>query len=206
VTNTDESRSSSDTVNNQTGSETDAENDQTGSDSDTDNQTESDSDVDNDQTEGRHIMRFNSSQALNVGNREVRVRVRRVRVRARERDRSRSPLNAIQAQPAKNIKTGREQTYNRNAVYRWVQDARNTMTRWARTAQAAISGPAASTCVCNICYDDYREIRESQRQIMSTTCGHIFCCVCIDKSLERFESCPVCRRGLNQNQLYPLFF
>lgn len=54
--------------------------------------------------------------------------------------------------------------------------------------------------VCSICLDDRNMISRTRRQLISTSCGHIFCSDCFS-SITRAEeqsSCPTCRKELKE--------
>ncbi|KNC54784.1 uncharacterized protein AMSG_01636 [Thecamonas trahens ATCC 50062] len=39
----------------------------------------------------------------------------------------------------------------------------------------------------------------------STTCGHVFCKLCIRKAISRTRRCPMCRKSLTLRQTHPIF-
>uniref|UniRef100_A0A672UPL8 RING-type domain-containing protein n=1 Tax=Strigops habroptila TaxID=2489341 RepID=A0A672UPL8_STRHB len=61
------------------------------------------------------------------------------------------------------------------------------------------------TIRCPICMDGYSEIVQSGRQIVSTTCGHVFCSQCLYYSLVHSNFCPTCRTDLAGGQYHPLY-
>ncbi|XP_007903434.1 RING finger protein 4 isoform X1 [Callorhinchus milii] len=61
------------------------------------------------------------------------------------------------------------------------------------------------TISCPICLDNYTEIVQSGRLIVSTKCGHVFCSQCIRDSLKNAQTCPTCRVKLNSRQCHPLY-
>lgn len=69
--------------------------------------------------------------------------------------------------------------------------------------------PAATTTErkisCPICWDDEKTIKRRKRKLMSTTCGHVFCDLCIRSAVQRQNKCPTCRKKLTLRQLHPIF-
>ncbi|GIY69927.1 hypothetical protein CDAR_203521 [Caerostris darwini] len=62
-----------------------------------------------------------------------------------------------------------------------------------------------SMAECSICHDSYVEIVSSDRDFMSTVCGHLFCSLCIQSSLMDREICPRCLRKIYPKQVHPIF-
>lgn len=56
------------------------------------------------------------------------------------------------------------------------------------------------TTKCPICLDMF-----TMDQILSTMCGHLFCGPCIQSVIKTRKKCPMCNRGLKQNQVHRLF-
>lgn len=56
------------------------------------------------------------------------------------------------------------------------------------------------TTKCPICLDMF-----TMDQILSTMCGHLFCGPCIQGVIKTRKKCPMCNRGLKQNQVHRLF-
>uniref|UniRef100_A0A914UMI2 RING-type E3 ubiquitin transferase n=1 Tax=Plectus sambesii TaxID=2011161 RepID=A0A914UMI2_9BILA len=67
-------------------------------------------------------------------------------------------------------------------------------------------GPPGITCP--ICFDDSATVTKEGRQMMSTTCGHVFCNSCI-KGLfvagGKTAECPKCRKKISLKQIHPIF-
>lgn len=53
---------------------------------------------------------------------------------------------------------------------------------------------------CPICLDMF-----TMDEILSTMCGHLFCAPCINSVIKSRKKCPMCNRGLKQNQLHRIF-
>jgi len=69
---------------------------------------------------------------------------------------------------------------------------------------------------CNICMETHAEMKQTNKKIVSTPCGHVFCRPCLEmaaKSLygrmpgptAKVNSCPKCRAKYSFNQLIELF-
>ena len=76
-------------------------------------------------------------------------------------------------------------------------------------AQADGNRPEQSPrAVCPICLDSFIEVKASGRQVMSTTCGHVFCEACLKGVLNENaggRKCPTCRKKLSSRTVHPLF-
>jgi len=82
-------------------------------------------------------------------------------------------------------------------------------TRPVNSAQSnsgtANSSPAAQ---CPVCLDSLSEVKAAGRQVMATTCGHVFCEGCIKGVLNgnfMDRKCPTCRKKLTTRSVHPLF-
>lgn len=74
---------------------------------------------------------------------------------------------------------------------------------------------AGASCVtppgvlCPICLDGINYIKTSSRQIMTTTCGHVFCSDCMRGILANRDGagsrCPTCRKKLTAKSVHKLF-
>lgn len=42
-------------------------------------------------------------------------------------------------------------------------------------------------------------------EVMSTTCGHIFCKTCIDRIVKTIKRCPTCRKVVNKKKVHKIF-
>ena len=85
-----------------------------------------------------------------------------------------------------------------------------------QSKQSTVSSPqpggsrvnAAPRGECPICMDSFAEVKASGRQVMSTTCGHVFCEECVKGVLGADASarkCPTCRKKLSSRAVHPLF-
>ncbi|KAK7010400.1 DNA fragmentation factor subunit alpha [Biomphalaria glabrata] len=68
-----------------------------------------------------------------------------------------------------------------------------------------LKSPEGVKISCPICLDDIKQIQRSNRQVMSTICGHIFCDVCIKAAIASQNVCPSCRKRLTVRNIHPLF-
>ena len=69
-----------------------------------------------------------------------------------------------------------------------------------------VEEPSTSRCLsCPICMDDFGVIVKDGRQLMSTSCGHVFCSVCIKAAIDSQKKCPTCRKNLTAKSLHPIF-
>ncbi|XP_067657304.1 E3 ubiquitin-protein ligase RNF4-like [Haliotis asinina] len=84
-------------------------------------------------------------------------------------------------------------------------DTTGTPYRPSGEGSGVVTSPQHITITCPICMDDDKQIRRSGRQIMSTTCGHLFCDECIGQAIRAQHCCPTCRKRLTHRQTHPLF-
>lgn len=70
------------------------------------------------------------------------------------------------------------------------------------SATSTADSPAKGI-TCPVCLDSQNQIMKQGRQLVSTTCGHIFCDQCIKESIASMKKCPTCRKKLNQKQFHP---
>ncbi|XP_064507674.1 E3 ubiquitin-protein ligase RNF4-like [Pseudopipra pipra] len=64
--------------------------------------------------------------------------------------------------------------------------------------------PPGTIC-CRICMDLYSKILRSERLILATRCGHIFCSQCLPVAIEVTGACPACSRQLTHTQYHPIY-
>ncbi|CAH1782905.1 unnamed protein product [Owenia fusiformis] len=67
------------------------------------------------------------------------------------------------------------------------------------------SPDAKKTISCPVCLESAKNISRRKNQLMSTTCGHVFCKNCITASIKAQHKCPTCRTKLSLKQIHPLF-
>jgi len=70
------------------------------------------------------------------------------------------------------------------------------------------SDGASSSAHCPVCLDSFSEVKAAGRQVMATTCGHVFCEECIQGVLGdnvTARKCPTCRKKLTARSVHPLF-
>ncbi|XP_033756748.1 E3 ubiquitin-protein ligase RNF4-like isoform X2 [Pecten maximus] len=65
--------------------------------------------------------------------------------------------------------------------------------------------PGGRKITCPVCLDSDERITRNGRQLNSTTCGHIFCNVCIQGAIQTQKRCPTCRKKLTLRQIHPIF-
>ncbi|XP_076316828.1 E3 ubiquitin-protein ligase RNF4-like [Tachypleus tridentatus] len=65
--------------------------------------------------------------------------------------------------------------------------------------------PLRKNITCPVCFDSERTIQFSQRQLVSTVCGHVFCNTCIHNAIQNSHACPNCRKRLTPKQYHPIF-
>ena len=63
----------------------------------------------------------------------------------------------------------------------------------------------STSIVCPVCMDHVSVFKSSGRELMTTTCGHIFCDVCIRNAISSFHKCPVCNKKLSIRQYHRLY-
>ncbi|XP_032541197.1 E3 ubiquitin-protein ligase RNF4-like isoform X2 [Chiroxiphia lanceolata] len=73
----------------------------------------------------------------------------------------------------------------------------------AQTANSNAWPPG--TIWCPICMDLYSKILRSERLVLSTLCGHIFCSQCLPVAIEVTGACPTCSRELTHRQYHPIY-
>lgn len=61
------------------------------------------------------------------------------------------------------------------------------------------------TMHCPVCLDSFAKIGRSGRQLKSTTCGHVFCNICIQHAMELSKKCPTCRHKLSSRNIHSLY-
>jgi Ring finger domain len=84
------------------------------------------------------------------------------------------------------------------------------VSRRTQPAAAASALPSVQTAVisCPICLDSLNEIKDGERHIMATKCGHVFCSSCMQGILrdkDMGSRCPTCRKKLSANTVHQLF-
>uniref|UniRef100_A0A1A7XC93 Ring finger protein 4 n=1 Tax=Iconisemion striatum TaxID=60296 RepID=A0A1A7XC93_9TELE len=72
-------------------------------------------------------------------------------------------------------------------------------------ATMSTSRSAPGLISCPVCLDQYSEIVESGRLVVSTKCGHVFCSQCLRDALKSSHTCPTCRKKLTCRQYHPLY-
>ena len=58
---------------------------------------------------------------------------------------------------------------------------------------------------CSVCLDNYWDVT-TDRKMMSTGCGHIFCVTCLNLTLKPTGPCPKCRQPCSFGDCRPIFF
>ena len=87
-------------------------------------------------------------------------------------------------------------------------------------AEVEPSRPPATTDqpTCPICMETFSEIKASQRTLMTTQCGHIFCSRCLEMVKKPYRSnstskphqkfvvqCPTCRKTQHWSACHPIY-
>lgn len=62
---------------------------------------------------------------------------------------------------------------------------------------------ASSALVCSICLFS---LMDRERDPSATICGHLFCGVCIRRSIELRQNCPLCNAEIRAQDLRPIYF
>lgn len=66
----------------------------------------------------------------------------------------------------------------------------------------------SSSAHCPVCLDALSEVKAAGRQVMATTCGHVFCEECLSSVLRGSagsRNCPTCRKKISSRSVHPLF-
>ncbi|XP_044744322.1 E3 ubiquitin-protein ligase bre1-like [Coccinella septempunctata] len=53
---------------------------------------------------------------------------------------------------------------------------------------------------CPICYESF-----SEKQVVTTKCGHLFCKICIERVATTVKKCPTCRKAVNKKNIIPIY-
>ena len=76
-------------------------------------------------------------------------------------------------------------------------------------SQSGTSSPTktSSKPSCSICLETFKDLKKAGEDIVSTTCGHVFCHTCLSSSLStNGKKCPVCRKMLtSKNHWHKIF-
>ena len=67
------------------------------------------------------------------------------------------------------------------------------------------SSPGIISLQCPVCLDNLKTIKRTDRGMMSTVCGHIFCSKCLPASIKANGRCPTCRRVLAKKDYHKIF-
>ncbi|XP_059152510.1 E3 ubiquitin-protein ligase RNF4-like [Physella acuta] len=68
-----------------------------------------------------------------------------------------------------------------------------------------LQSPTGIKIICPICLDDVKQVQRRGQQVMSTTCGHIFCEACIKAAINSQHCCPTCRKKLTLRNVHALY-
>ncbi|XP_050183316.1 E3 ubiquitin-protein ligase RNF4-like [Myiozetetes cayanensis] len=83
------------------------------------------------------------------------------------------------------------------------QGSREKQTARSRSVPSSARPPG--TIWCPICMDFYSQILRSERLLLSTLCGHIFCSRCLPVAIEIIRACPTCSRELTHREYHPIY-
>lgn len=61
---------------------------------------------------------------------------------------------------------------------------------------------SSSTLSCAICLEPLK----TKNKPVSTSCGHLFCCSCLNKAIDRTEKCPLCNTKQGKNTFHRIYF
>ena len=62
------------------------------------------------------------------------------------------------------------------------------------------------TIQCPICLDStVAEMKAQKKRLYSTHCGHLFCRLCIKKTVAENKKCPTCSGFLGFKRIHPVF-
>ncbi|XP_027548649.1 E3 ubiquitin-protein ligase RNF4-like [Neopelma chrysocephalum] len=75
----------------------------------------------------------------------------------------------------------------------------------ARSGSVLSSAWRPGTIWCPICMDFYSKILRSERLVLSTQCGHLFCSRCLPVAIEISRACPICSRELTHREYHPIY-
>eukprot|EP00092_Neocalanus_flemingeri_P035795 GFUD01038975.1.p1 GENE.GFUD01038975.1~~GFUD01038975.1.p1 ORF type:complete len:191 (-),score=51.78 GFUD01038975.1:39-542(-) len=73
------------------------------------------------------------------------------------------------------------------------------------TNSNAASSPAPQSIQCPVCLESLSSIRRNGYQVLSTTCGHVFCSHCLPECIRLNSQCPTCRQRLTRDDYHQLF-
>lgn len=62
------------------------------------------------------------------------------------------------------------------------------------------NAPKRSRLVCAICFE-----RLEDQDVATTICGHLFCLACIEKSIEKHNVCPSCKKSITKNDVHRVY-
>ncbi|XP_017693093.1 PREDICTED: E3 ubiquitin-protein ligase RNF4-like [Lepidothrix coronata] len=72
--------------------------------------------------------------------------------------------------------------------------------------RSVLSSPwPPGTIWCPICTDLCSKILRSERLVLATLCGHLFCSQCLPVAIEITGACPTCSRELTHRQYHPIY-
>ena len=75
------------------------------------------------------------------------------------------------------------------------------------TDTASLPSPTGGGVVikCPICMESAATFKQRGSQVAVTTCGHVFCDLCIRRAIAEQRRCPTCRKKLTVRQIHPLY-
>ena len=72
-------------------------------------------------------------------------------------------------------------------------------------AKSPAASPSTTSITCPVCMDRASQFERLGRKLVTTTCGHVFCEVCIRNAISSLHKCPVCNKKLTLRQYHRLF-
>jgi len=73
------------------------------------------------------------------------------------------------------------------------------------TTSPGCSTVPPSTIQCPVCLDSLSTIRSKGNNLLSTTCGHVFCSSCLPECVRLHSKCPTCRQKMTNRDYHELF-
>merc|ERR1719186_1673577 len=67
------------------------------------------------------------------------------------------------------------------------------------------SSTSISSVQCPVCMESLTSLKSKGYHLLSTTCGHVFCSLCLPECVRLHSQCPTCRRRLTNREYHELF-
>jgi len=82
---------------------------------------------------------------------------------------------------------------------------RPVLSHTQNTTSPGCSTVPPSTIQCPVCLDSLSTIRSKGNNLLSTTCGHVFCSSCLPECVRLHSKCPTCRQKMTNRDYHELF-